>query len=438
MADVVFLHIGAMKSGTTFLQSLMTANKDALLAAGCLFPGESWLSQVRAAQDIVGAGKDTQRTAASAGAWEVLVREIVGHPGTAVVSMEFLSFAGSRRVGRLLAALDATQVQVVLTVRDATATIPAHWQDVVRNGSAVSWPAFRRAVVRSAGRHPAVGLFWRDDALRKFRQAQDIDRILRTWRRHLPADRLRVVTVPGPGTPPELLWERFAEAVGLDPRVCTKPPTQVNQSLGHASTELLRRVNENLGRLRPSEYDPTLKNYLAARVLSQPTWDDPPIRLDRTTYDFGLAWNQRTRHAIAAQRTTVIGDLADLPTTLARTHGRESSQDGRQGPVDPQDEAMLAAAAAASKALRGLVRRRARRLRDRTGAAPTSAVEPFPDVGPAAGGTALDPVDVAAREVARLARIAIDLQVRLRRDQRAPRWPDAAPQHQAEGSDAAP
>lgn len=39
MAEVVFLHIGAMKSGTTFLQSLMSANKSQLLAAGCLFLG---------------------------------------------------------------------------------------------------------------------------------------------------------------------------------------------------------------------------------------------------------------------------------------------------------------------------------------------------------------------------------------------------------------
>ena len=38
---VVFLHIGAMKTGTTFLQQLMSANKEDLLKAGFLFPGDS-------------------------------------------------------------------------------------------------------------------------------------------------------------------------------------------------------------------------------------------------------------------------------------------------------------------------------------------------------------------------------------------------------------
>ena len=414
MAEVVFLHIGAMKSGTTFLQSLMSANKSQLLAAGCLFPGASWLSQVRAAQDIVGAGKDPRLRAASAGAWEVLVREIAGHPGAAVVSMEFLSFAGSRRVRRMLASLAGTEVHLVLTVRDATATIPAHWQDLVRNGSTVSWPEFSRAVVRSTGRHHHLDLLSRDDALRKFSQAQDLERILQIWSRRLPAAKLRVVTVPPPGTPPGLLWERFAAAVDLDPHVCTEPPRQANQSLGHASTELLRRVNKNLRDLRPSEYDPTLKNYLAARVLSQRTGQEPRIRLDRPTYDFGLTWNQRLRNAITTGRTPLIGNLADLPTTITETHRRGGDPSTDPSVVDPPNDAMLAAADEAFEALRRLIQRRTRRLRNRTGTTSSPPIDLLPDSSPEQWQRAHDPVDVAAQQIAQLTRIAIDLQARLR------------------------
>ena len=38
---VVFLHIGAMKTGTTFLQNLMHENKANLAEAGYLLPGKA-------------------------------------------------------------------------------------------------------------------------------------------------------------------------------------------------------------------------------------------------------------------------------------------------------------------------------------------------------------------------------------------------------------
>ena len=46
----IYLHIGAMKSGTTFLQALMSANRESLFRAGYAFPGEAWSEQSRAVQ----------------------------------------------------------------------------------------------------------------------------------------------------------------------------------------------------------------------------------------------------------------------------------------------------------------------------------------------------------------------------------------------------
>jgi hypothetical protein len=267
-------------------------------------------------------------------------------------------------------------------------------------------------VVRSTGRLHHLDLLSRDDAFRKFGRAQDLDRILGVWSRYLPPGSIRVVTVPRPGSSPLSLWERFAEAVALDPHVCTEPPTQVNESLGYASTELLRRVNAKLGRLLPSDYDPTLKSYVAARVLSQRASQEPRVRLDGPTYEFGLAWNRRNRDAITSRGCEPTGDLDDLPTTATDARPRP----GDQGVVDltdaPATDAVLAAAAAASEGLRDLVRRRARRLRDRTGAAP--ALELPSDTTPDAWRASDDPVDVAAGQFAELARTAIDLQARLR------------------------
>jgi hypothetical protein len=138
----VFLHIGPMKTGTTFLQQVMAASKDEMAAAGYLFPGDTWARQVRGTRDVLGLDQwDPRMKAATAGAWAGLVREILEHPGTAsVVSMEFLSFARRRGAARVVRSLAPADVHVVLTVRDALDTIPSLWQTAVHNGSAASWP----------------------------------------------------------------------------------------------------------------------------------------------------------------------------------------------------------------------------------------------------------------------------------------------------------
>jgi hypothetical protein len=237
--------------------------------------------------------------------------------------------------------------------------------------------------------------------------------MVRTWGRQLPAQKVRVVTVSREATAPHLLWERFAGAIDLDPGVCSEPARQANRSLGYASAELLRRVNVELGRLRPSDYDATLKNYLAARVLSEPTWDEPRIRLDGPTYDFGLTWNQRNRDAVSRRATVLFGDLEDLPTTVGDTRRPRGCRDDDREADDPPTDAMLAAAEAASEALHLLIRRRARRLRDRGAADRTPPVELSPDARPATWSLADDPVDAAARDLAGLARTAMDLHARL-------------------------
>src|SRR3954452_17549041 len=100
----VFLHVGPMKTGPTFLQELMVANKDRLAAAGYLFPGDTWARQVRGTRDVLGLRQwDPRFRATTRGAWERLVAEILAHNGTAsVVSMEFLSFARRRGAARVV------------------------------------------------------------------------------------------------------------------------------------------------------------------------------------------------------------------------------------------------------------------------------------------------------------------------------------------------
>jgi hypothetical protein len=403
---VVFLHIGTVKTGTTFLQNLMLAHKEQLASAGYLFPGTTWARQVRAVQDVLGQAKDDPRVVAAAtGAWDELRREMTNHTGVAsVVSMEFLSFAGYRGARRVMGSLQGADVHVVLTVRDAAATLPAQWQTNVHNGATVGWPQFTAGVRRaSASAAPLWGRYSRDPGLRSFVQAQDVRHMLRLWGRWVPSDRLHVVTVPPPGSDPLLLWRRFAQVLGVDPAVCPEAPRRANESLGHASTEMLRRVNRELGRVRPSEYNQTVKHRLALRVLSKRAQEEPRARIDLETYEFALSWNRRTQEAVKRSGAAVVGDLDDLPTT-PRPDVVSSLLEPRPA---PSDEDLLASARAAAHGMEQLIHSRRRRLRQSGRARAARALTA--NVSTESWADAEDPVAAAARDVARLCRVAIDL-----------------------------
>jgi hypothetical protein len=401
----VYLHIGAMKTGTTYLQTLMSANREHLAADGFMVTGPK---SARAVQDVLRlTRRDPRIKAESAGAWQRTVDQLHAHTGTAAVfSMEYLSFATRTGARRVLRSLEPAEVHVVLTVRDALATIPAHWQTSVRNGGRVSWPDFMRDVRKTTTLQGRLGRFSPHLPVRAFSIAHGIPRILRAWGEHLPAGRLHVVTVPRPGADRRLLWERFAAATGMDPHGCPEPPARSNESLGYGSTEFLRRVNVELGRMRPTDYNPTLSVHLGPRVLSGR--DESRAQTDLATRRFAVDWNARVRDAIRSSGAHVIGDLDDLPTELSA-----SESVGDVGGVpEPDQREMLSAAAAALDGMQELVDRRARRLRKAGLEAPVAA-----RVGPRSPGRwadARDPVATAAAEVAEVARVAIGLHSRLR------------------------
>jgi hypothetical protein len=406
---VVFLHVGVMKTGTTYLQQLMYANRDALAATGVLLPGKDWSRQVRAVQDLLRLSRlDPHVRTDKPGAWEELAREVrASRLPVAVVSVEFLGGAHQRAIRRAVASLAPAEVRVVLTVRDIAGVLPGLWQTQVHNGARYGWPGFLHDVVHP---HPVPRLpMQRHRPQDVFRRSQDVPAMLARWSSVVGADHVHVVTVPG-GQDPAELWQRFAAVIGVDPALATRSAPTSNASIGLAATELLRRVNGHIGRLPPSEYNGTVKGPLALRLLAEPATAEGRARLTPEGYDFALRWNARTRAAVAASGVQVSGTLDDLPVVAEARH--------RAGlppvPPGPEPRRMLYDAALALRALDRMQRRRRRRLA-RLGI----QVEPVEDRDLDAvrrrWESAADPVDAAARDLAQVARQAALLLRRLRR-----------------------
>jgi hypothetical protein len=215
------------------------------------------------------------------------------------------------------------------------------------------------------------------------------------------AERLHVVTVPHSPSSSSELWERFATAVEVPPSAAQAPPKRTNQSLGFASTELLRQVNSVLGKHRRTEYNRVIKDYLAAKVLTQLAAEEAPAEIDAETSAFASRWNERAIAAISASGAHVVGDLSDLPTTGSLQPASTTTAAG--------DAELLRAAVVAQDALERLVRRLSRR---RGARAP--ARDGFPDAGFPDERDLADPSPTdAVPRVARLAEQAIQLRRQL-------------------------
>lgn len=326
MADRVVLHVGLMKSGTSYVQDRMVAAPDELAAHGVLFPGTVWRDQVVAVSDAIGVRKRAEGE--FDGAWERMAGQVRAWSGTAVVSMEFLGPASDEGIARVVGSFPAGSVEVVVTARDLGRTLPAMWQESLKNGKSWSWREYLAGVRRGEG--PGVN-FWRQ---------QDAVAVVRRWSDAVGADRTALVTLPPPGAAPETLWERFCAAADL-PVDCCPPVPASNESLGAASAALMRRVNDAVGDLPWPDYSEHVKFGLAKTVLAGHRSAEETIGFRVPRWVRRRAAGMREELArLAGAGVRVVGDLDELAPVSVR--GGDADRVGEQAQLDAAVHALAA------------------------------------------------------------------------------------------------
>ena len=301
MARRVVLHIGAMKSGTSFIQSVLSENREVLAEQGVLFPGRRWRRQVSAVRDLMERGGRGQPPLAEDGAWHRLADEVNRWDRTALISMEFLGPRQPAKIKQIMRSFEDARVEAVLTVRDLTRSIPAMWQESVQNAGVSTWEEFLEAVRTEDTKHPAGRNFWRH---------QSTAAIAERWSRLLGRDCFTLVTVPPPGAPISELWERFAQAVDLDPAPFDLQVRR-NPSIGAASALVMRALNERLADdpLPRQVYSRHVKHALAKEGLATREAPDPSFGLDEP---WAVAFGRREVKRLAKLDLRVVGSLDDL------------------------------------------------------------------------------------------------------------------------------
>jgi hypothetical protein len=239
MTGMAFLHIGLPKAGTSYVQRALDVNADSLSARGVHLAAGSHTAQRRAVWDLIGRrieGADDKRVA---GSWHALAEESERSSApTFILSDELLVHARARQVETVSRTLRGRDLHVVVTVRDLASAIRSMWQQNTLKGRVISWPDYVNAVREPDRGPPSAGVaFW----LR-----YDLERILGVWAAAVSAERTRIVIVPAPGSQPRELFERFADATGIDTQGLRLPDRFVHSSADAVSTELVRRLNERI------------------------------------------------------------------------------------------------------------------------------------------------------------------------------------------------
>lgn len=237
MAPRLYLHVGFMKTGTSYLQSVFWGSLDALRAQGMdLVPGTP-VATHRLMLDVTGRYQPGEDPPAVGRAVERLPALLTASTTPrALVTSETLVPADDQQIARLLAACKSHEVHLVLTVRDLARQIPSSWQQRLRMGSPETYDDFLARLRRTEGSPDEPGA-WRQ---------KDLVAALERWGRHVPRDRIHVVTVPPPECEPEELLRRFCSVLEVDHAPLRTDATRANEALGHVGAELLRRVNSRI------------------------------------------------------------------------------------------------------------------------------------------------------------------------------------------------
>ena len=299
----VIVHVGAPKTGTSFVQDVLWQNRESLAGQGVLYPADRFDEHFLAALDLMElhwGGLEEQ----AVGAWDRLAERVRAWEGTVIISHEILATASRQQVRRALDSFGEAEVHVVLSARDLVRQIPAEWQENVKHRRTVAYRDFLDAITDPARTGQLASWFW---------GVQEVPDILDRWGGTLPPERVHLVTVPAPGADRGLLWQRFAAVLGLDAGELAPDTSRVNASLGVPETALVRRLNEqvNHGVLVGEDYRRFVRELLAHRTLSQRA-GSPRLGLPADVRAWAVELSQAWVEDLATRGYDVVGSLDDL------------------------------------------------------------------------------------------------------------------------------
>jgi hypothetical protein len=345
MSKRVYFHVGAPKTGTTYLQNVLFQNKDGLAAHGVLYPYADPGQSFRSMQDFRGVGWGSSAASAFAGEWDAVATRAREWDGPAVIfSNELLGGSRADRIKAGLASVQPADVHVIFTARDFARQLVSDWQEHIKHKHTVTLEQFVDDLIEYGldAPEPFGELFW---------GMHDATYVLDRWAASgVPTQNIHLITVAQPGAPSDTLWRRFCTVTGLEPEHYETRIQRTNASMGIAETELVRRMNIEVQGMTPESYDPLVRRLLAEEVLGG---QSPRLMLPPDRMEWVVERSRRLIDELSAAGYPVEGDLQELMP-------RPSDHEGYVSPTHQTDADL---ADAAIRAATGLLKQAGRQRR---------------------------------------------------------------------------
>lgn len=327
----IFLHIGTMKSGTSYLQRVLSRNHEVLAELGVLSMSKA-TRMGRVATDALAREETADHVV---GAWSDAAALMLEWPERAVVlSNEILSFAQRDQVQVLVQSLQPAEVVVIITARDLARQLPSAWQNKIKHGRGWEFSSFVNSVMRETREDGAGRSFWHH---------HDLPEIASRWSDAAGKENVVIIPVPPSGSSPEVLWQRFASVLDVPAdRFDTAQDQRSNLSMGYVETEMLRKVNLII-RAAPDKDVPKsyLLGYLANEILRpDPTKSAAATRaiVPPEAHDWSIERSKQMVEDVRALGVRVVGDLDELVPRPRTTEERELAATA-EAPVVPDEVA---------------------------------------------------------------------------------------------------
>jgi len=308
-------HVGIPKSGTTSLQMVASAGREALHEHGVLYPGKR-INHRLAVLGFMGRRWGWSNEAVpSRHHWDELMAEIERDDTRRVLfGHEFASEAKAKMAVKFVESI-GERCHVAITLRSPGEILPSAWQQYVKAGVPIPFDEWLKAVIADPP----------DRSVTKgFHDRNDQSGVVQRWADAAGPDHVTVVVLDK--KQPEMLFGAFEQLLDLPSGILAQQELggfASNRGLTVPEVELFRAVNAVI---RPhniewNDFERIVRNGAMRRIMETRESDEakpqlPPWAVTRAA-EIGAGYAE----AIAASGVQVIGDLQKLAEEVpARAH----------------------------------------------------------------------------------------------------------------------
>lgn len=303
-ASKMVLHVGLMKTGTTYLQYILQNNRDALLSQQWSYPG-SRENQQFALYNICGKNIPWVTDMAIGNYAKIgaqLVEATKARDKNLIISSEALSSLDADGIKHLVDQIGMPD-KVVFSIRSLQKLFPSAWQQELKSGTEVKIDEYFNRALENRGNADPTG-FWRN---------YGYGQIVKTWKATLPCQ-VDAVIVPTSSQDPDLFWQRFRQATGLPDLPNTLVPSDSsNASLSEELAEILYLFNRDFNQSNDLESLRKRTDFLKKCIFPVArNKAGNPIIIGPEKKEILNLWNTEERDHLFASADRVIGDISEL------------------------------------------------------------------------------------------------------------------------------